>query len=102
MELATQLSLRNLDLNLEWRRRTFNREADALSNEDFAAFDAARRVDVSGYSREFLVMNSLLAEGGSFLSDVNRLREERRMAASKGLGRKRGRGGQTLRLTDPW
>ena len=35
MELASQLSTRHWDLNLAWRRRGTNVQADALTNEEF-------------------------------------------------------------------
>ena len=47
MELAAQLSERHLDLRLEWRPREQNTEADSLTNEDFAGFDPARRLDAA-------------------------------------------------------
>ena len=39
MELTEQLREQGLDLNLEWQRRDLNKEADALTNEDFRGFD---------------------------------------------------------------
>ena len=47
MELAYQLCVRNRRLDLVWRGRERNEEADALTNEDFAAFDPGLRVDAS-------------------------------------------------------
>ena len=53
MELAYQLTRRNSDLNLVWRRRDTNVEADALTNEDFTSFDPAKRVDAARHSTRF-------------------------------------------------
>ena len=59
MELASQLSSRHLDLNLAWRRRDTNAEADALTDEEFGAFDPAMRLDAARVSQQFMVMNEL-------------------------------------------
>ena len=44
---ALQLRDRAAELNLEWVPRDQNEEADALTNEEFGAFDPVRRVDVN-------------------------------------------------------
>ena len=47
MEFAAQFLDRGLSLDLRWRRRDRNTEADALTNEDFAGFDLSRRAEAS-------------------------------------------------------
>ena len=47
MELSAQLQKRKLALGLNWRRRDRNIEADALTNEDFSAFQHQRRIEVN-------------------------------------------------------
>ncbi len=59
MELASQLTARHLDLRLAWRRRDTNEEADALTNEEFGAFDPARRLEARGASRHFLCLQEM-------------------------------------------
>ena len=59
MELASQLTVRHLDLRLAWRRRDRNEEADALTNEDFSAFDPAHRVNASGASKHFMCLREM-------------------------------------------
>ena len=59
MELAAQLTVRNLDLSLEWRRRDTNEEADALTNECFEAFDPALRLDAARAATSFLCLREL-------------------------------------------
>ena len=59
MELASQLTVRHLDLRLAWRRRDRNEEADALTNEDFSAFDPAHRVNASGASKHFMCLKEM-------------------------------------------
>ena len=61
MELAAQLSHRHLDLNLVWRRREENAEADDLTNQRFEAFDPARRLDTQGAPGRFRCMPELEA-----------------------------------------
>ena len=46
MAIAEVLEDRNLDFDLKWRRRNENTEADALTNQDFALFDPAKRIRV--------------------------------------------------------
>ncbi len=59
MELASQLTVRHLDLHLAWRRRDTNEEADAFTNEEFGAFDPARRVDAGEASKHFLCLKEM-------------------------------------------
>jgi len=59
MELAAQLTDRNLDLRLDWRPRDQNTEADALTNEVYEGFDPARRVDASGVHSRLLCVPEL-------------------------------------------
>ena len=59
MELAAQLSHRHLDLNLVWRRRTENTEADDLTNQRFEAFSPRLRVDTVGVPSKFICMPEL-------------------------------------------
>ena len=59
MELASQLTVRHLDLCLAWRCRETNEEADALTNEVFDAFDPALRLDAGGASKHFLCLKEM-------------------------------------------
>jgi hypothetical protein len=59
MELASQLTVRHLDLHLAWRRRDTNEEADALTNEEFGAFNPALRLDASGACKHFLCLGEM-------------------------------------------
>ena len=58
-ELAARLSHKHLDLNLVWRRRIENTEADDLTNQNFEAFDPALRVDTTGVPAKFRCMPEL-------------------------------------------
>jgi hypothetical protein len=46
MQLSASLARARLSLNLKWRPREENVEADKLTNEEFDGFDAASRVDI--------------------------------------------------------
>ena len=59
MELATQLTVRHLDLTLAWRRRDTNTEADDLTNGLFGRFDPVRRLDATQVASSFICMNEL-------------------------------------------
>ena len=59
MELAAQLSHRHLDLNLVWRRRRENTEADDLTNQRFGAFNPGLRVDTACVPSKFICMPEL-------------------------------------------
>ena len=55
-----QPSHRHLDLNLVWRSRTENTEADDLTNQRIGAFDPALRLDTAGVPAKFLCMQGKL------------------------------------------
>ena len=59
MELAIQLAKRNIELDLKWRRRDLNEEADALTNGAFDQFDARLRADAGGVSAAFACLPQL-------------------------------------------
>ena len=63
MELALQLQSRDMDLELYWIPRLQNEEADALTNQCYAAFDPAKRCrfDIAGFKG--LVLDKMLAAG---------------------------------------
>ena len=78
MELAAQLSHRHLDLNLIWRRRTENTEADDLTNQRFEAFDPAQRVDATGVPSSFLCMTELEEATRAWRRELMAVREAKR------------------------
>ena len=46
MQLAWTLHCKDLELRLDWLPRLQNREADALTNEDFSGFNMDLRVEI--------------------------------------------------------
>ena len=78
MELAAQLSHRHLDLNLVWRRRTDNTEADDLTNQRFGAFDPALRVETAGAPGKFRCMPELEKSTRAWRRELHVRREAKR------------------------
>ena len=78
MELAAQLLGRGLTLDLRWRRRDRNAEADALTNEDFAGFDLSRRVEASGVLDGMICLPELSAACSGFKEKLVSLRDQGR------------------------
>ena len=98
MELSEQLHPRILLLSVVWRPRDENEEADALTNEDFGAFDPARRVAVRWEDLDFLVLPRLAGEAERSFRHVRELKAQR----SGGLARRPERRRKRLRDAEPW
>ena len=96
-ELALQLRSRNLNLSLEWVPRLQNEEADALTNGDFASFNADNRVHIDPGKLDFIMLPDLLKVAEELYSEI----VERR--ANKG-GKPGRSGGRKVKLKerDPW
>ena len=97
MELAAQLGGRNRVLNLVWRPRDLNVEADALSNFDVAKFDPARRIDVEPLTAGLLCLPALARA----LAEPAPARVPVRRSAPPGVKRSTGKR-LRLRLREPW
>ena len=97
MELASQLASRDLALDLKWRRRDLNQEADDLTNEKFAAFDPRLRVEASGVAGKLKVLTSLMTAYEEHLSAVRPAATESRVPPGRGKKRR-----EPLRVRDPW
>jgi len=97
MEVAAQLRDRNLVLGVAWRPRDENEEADALTNGNFAAFNASRRVAVEWPSLRLLVLPRLVAAALELFAELQEAKRAQRQKAS-GPQPKRAR----LRERDPW
>ena len=59
-EVAAQLRSRSMVLHLGWTPRDQNEEADALTNEEFAAFSMSRRVPVDLAKIKWCVLPQML------------------------------------------
>ena len=106
MELASQLDLLGLDLDLQWVPRWQNQAADDLTNERFDDFEPSRRLQVAFESREFVVMDKLLRKAGELDKELQLFKnsKEAKAAAIRSGELKlerRSKKGQ-VRWQDPW
>jgi hypothetical protein len=100
MELAVQLEMRRLRLDLGWIRRELNTKADALTNEDFTGLDPAKRIHVDLTAAPFPVFHRYMAAGQDL---YGRLEEAKAEAATRENGSsRRRRKRESLRTRDPW
>ena len=97
-ELACQMRQRGMELSLRWAPREQNEEADALTNEDFTAFDPGRRVVVDLQKIKWLVLDDMLAVSENIYEEVRRQRE----AKPRRVGSLQKAKGGSLRERDPW
>ena len=107
MELAAQLSLRNRTLNIVWRRRDRNQEADALTNEVFDGFSEHLRVDTSGWQDRLLCLPAMAAAFPDFAAAAQEQRARQGQgpatgAALRSQAAKRLAGARKLRDRQPW
>ena len=79
MELCAQLERRHLELDLRWRPREANVEADALTNGSYESFTPALRVPVDFAALRFIHLNELLARGADYFKELERARALRRV-----------------------
>ena len=97
MELSAQLGRMDMHLQLGWVPRDQNREADALTNECFADFNPAHRVEVQFDKLPFIVLDSLMSAAQELDADV-KLAKTSKEAKVPLPNAKR----QKLRWTEPW
>ena len=96
MELAALLLRDSAELRLDWCPRLQNREADALTNEDFRGFAAERRVRFCFDDYEGIVLQDMLENGAELFEDIRLAR------AKKETREKRARRAEPLKNRDPW
>ena len=105
IELAEQLSLRNMTVDLQWQRRDRNQAADDLTNGKFEEFSPQLRIGTELSKISWLVLPRILEEATALHEDVKSKKLEN---MSKGLerktdsGKKRKRKAEGLRTSDPW
>ncbi|CAE8609473.1 unnamed protein product [Polarella glacialis] len=98
MELSETLRAREAELRLDWVRREFNTEADAITNQEFAAFDPLLRIQVEGAAIPWLVLPAFMEASQRLYDEIVCER-----AGATGNGPRRRRGATTkLRTMDPW
>ena len=94
MEVARQCRLRSVSLRANWIPRLQNEEADALTNMEFKDFDPGKRIHVELDQLGFQVLDSLLAEGEKYLSELTSLKEKDAAARKAGGRAADGRAGK--------
>jgi hypothetical protein len=99
-ELAAQLKARSMALELDWAPRDQNEEADALTNNDFSAFDLSKRVSVDVDKIPWLIMPKMLGVAGDIYEAVQ-LAKTSRSAGDLPVSATAGKG-LKLRVRDPW
>ena len=103
-ELASQLREKAISLDLVWAPRDQNEEADALTNEDYSAFDPSRRITVDIQSVEWIILPRLLEAADRIYAEVKARREEHPRAPQPAVATMppRSRARVPLRQRDPW
>ena len=100
MQLAWTLHCKDLELRLDWLPRLQNREADALTNGDFAGFDPDLRVEVKPEELLDDQFKELLKKGGELFDEIKELRRKRKDGEIKSLpASKKPKGAE---LIGPW
>ena len=102
LELSEQLRMRKAILDLEWRRRDDNSEADALTNCDFKGFNPDLRVGATFDQIEWLVLPEIMGASQDLYKDVVRQREEIRQSKVKPIPVPKAKVQQRLKWKDPW
>ena len=100
MELSAQLRAKNLLLQVAWRPRDENTEADALTNENFEGFDPALRVPVAWKDLQWLVLPALARDAETHFVELQKLRAEARKAPRRPSPQLKRRA--RLREREPW
>jgi len=94
LELASQMNERNTSLQLAWRRRDRNQEADDLTNGKFDGFDPALRVQVLLQELPWRVFPT-------FTQRAEELWRENRERPKK-TNEKKARKVRSSKMDDPW
>ena len=100
MELALQLEALKIDIDLSWRSRDDNVEADALTNHEFEGFSPDLRVNIDLEKLEWLVLPWLMKEAETLFKDVLEAKlvpRAQELPPKKVVGHK-----SSLRQDDPW
>ena len=105
MELAVQLDIAGVDLQLQWVPRAQNQPADDLTNQMFDDFDMTNRLEVIFEELQFKVMNKLLDKAGQLDEELKLYKTSKeakaaQLASSLERGKKAKKG--ELRWKDPW
>ena len=70
---------------MDWLPRLQNREADALTNEDFSGFSMDLRVEIKPEDLLEEQFKELLEKGGELFDEIKELRRKRKAGVMKSL-----------------
>ena len=105
LELSEQLDARGSWLRLAWSPRDQNQEADALTNGHYHDFAPDNRIDLDPSPMGWMVLDEMLAAGGSMVEELARIREAKKLerAAAKERKKKRRKvARESLKEREPW
>ena len=97
MQLSHLLMKASLQLNLAWRPRDENKEADALTNSDFKDFDLSRRIACRYEDLPLHMLNALMDARDNQLAEREAKVFRDKATGSPRFGKKRKKGDKT-----PW
>ena len=106
MELAVQLDMLGIDMQLQWVPRAQNQPADDLTNDQFDDFDPSNRLTVDFEALPFQVMNRLLKKAGELDAELKLFRTSKEAKLAQLQGTSSTKVGKAkkgeLRWRDPW
>lgn len=105
MELACQLEIAKVELDLSWVPRCQNEEADALTNSRYEGFDESRRINVQFEDLRFVLLDRLMTKAGELDSELKLHRTSKEakrsaMAEEAKTTSKKKKG--EMKWKDPW
>ena len=99
-EFALQLRARSAELSLQWVPRDQNEEADALTNDEFGAFDPARRLDINIGELEWMILPAMLKVSEEIYQDLKGRRKRRK--SSLAVSQTKTKPQERLKFRDRW
>jgi len=102
-EPSAQLRRRGMELSLQWVPRDQNTEADALTNEEFGAFDPAKRVAIDLSRVSWCILPRLMRVAQELYGQIQAVKASG--APPKAAGQEASHARRTrkgLRQRDPW
>jgi len=104
-ELSEQLRSRSLELHLEWQRRDRNKEADAITNQDFSAIRPENRIEIDFVSLPWIVLNQAMVWSKEVydIAQTAKLKRSGQPFVQPAVWkRKKTAAAERLKATDPW
>jgi hypothetical protein len=102
METMAELDGRNAVLDLRWRRRCSNEEADRLSNHEYAGFNPQLRRRINWEAPDWKVLGDMDEAARTLYRQVQELREEKKRHRTSPPASRKAAKSTSLRQADPW